>query len=62
MPQGDCFCIFNTDIEQVTTETATHRFLIISINKYDPGHTKISIVKKFLIISDNLSEKEMPTR
>ena len=62
-----------TDIEQVTTETAIRRFLTISVNKYYAGYwfvycniiflkwyfsTKISIVKKFLIISANLSEKK----
>ena len=70
--QGDCFCIFNTGIRQVTTETVVHRFLTIIINEYHADYwffyynitflkeyfsTKISIVKKFLIISDNLSEK-----
>ena len=62
---------FDTDIGQAKTETAIHRLLKNSINKYHAGYcfvycniflkeyfsTKINIMKKFLIISDNLSEK-----
>ena len=72
MPQRDCFCIFNTDTDQVITATAIHRFWIFPINKYHASYwfvywnitflkdyfsTKISIVKKFLINSDDLPEK-----
>ena len=71
MFQEDCFCIFNTDIEQVTTKTAIHRFLTISNNKCQAGYwffycniifskeyfsTKISIVKKFWIIFSQKKE------
>ena len=72
MPQCDCFCIFNTDTEQLITATAIHRFWTFPINKYhasswfvcwnitflkDYFSTKISIVKKFLINSDDLPDK-----
>ena len=72
MPQCDCFCIFNTDTEQVITATAIHRFWTFPINQYHTSYwfvywnitflkyyfsTKISIVKKFLISSDDLPEK-----
>ena len=72
MPQCDCFCIFNTDTEQLITATAIHRFWTFPINKYHASYwfvcwnitflkdyfsTKISIVKKFLINSDDLPDK-----
>ena len=72
MPQCDCFCIFNTDTKQVITATATHRFWTFPINQYHASYwlvywnitflkdyfsTKISIVEKLLISSDDLPEK-----
>ena len=72
MPQCDCFCIFNTDTEQVITATATHRFWTFPINQYHASYwlvywnitflkdyfsTKISIVEKLLISLDDLPEK-----
>ena len=72
MPQCDCFCIFNTDTKQVITATATHRFWTFPINQYHASYwlvywnitflkdyfsTKIRIVKKLLISSDDLPEK-----